>query len=96
MKNYQYEVVALIVEQGPIGEVSYKEGSVFLPTLKEAKAKAEEFASNVAKDGGRIEKLKSGKVDSSEWRYGLKAYEKDYSDNHHRYEFRVHKSYYIG
>ena len=87
MKNYQYEVVASIVEQGPIGEVSYKEESVFLPTLTEAKATAEGFASNVAKDGGRIEKLKSGK--------GLKAYEKDYSDNHRRYEFRVYKSYYI-
>ena len=91
MKNYQYEVVALIVEQGPLGEVSYKEDSIFLPTLKEAKAKAEEFAANVAKDGGRVEKLKSG----SEWRYGLSAYAKDYSDNHHRYEFRVYKSYYI-
>lgn len=90
MKNYQYEVVALIVEQGPIGEVSYKEESIFLPTLKEAKAKAEEFASNVAKDGGRIEKLKSGKVDSSEWRYGLSAY----GDNHSRYEFHAYKSYY--
>ena len=85
MKNYQYEVVALIVEQGPIGEVSYTEDSIFLPTLAEAKAKAEEFASNVAKDGGHIERLKNG----------LKAYEKDYSDNHRRYEFRVYKSYYI-
>lgn len=95
MKNYQYEVVALIVEKSPLGEVSYKEDSIFLPTLKEAKAKAEEFASNVAKDGGRVEKLKSGKVDSSEWRYGLKAYEKDYSDNHRRFEFHVYKSYFI-
>lgn len=95
MKNYQYEVVAIIVEQGPIGEVSYKEESVFLPTRREAKATVEEFAANVAKGGGRVEKLKSGKVDSSEWRYGLKAYAKDYSDNHRRYEFRVRKSYYI-
>ena len=95
MKNYQYDVVAIIVEQGPIGEVSYKEESVFLPTLAEAKATAEGFASNVAKDGGRIEKLKSGKVDSSDWRYGLAAYEKAYSDNHRRYEFHVFKSYYI-
>ena len=94
MKNYQYEVVAIIVEQGPIGEVSYKEDSVYLPTLAEAKAKADEFASNVAKDGGRVYRLKSG-VDSSEWRYGLAAYAKDYSDNHRRYEFAVYKSYYI-
>ena len=85
MKNYQYEVVALIVEQGPIGEVSYKEESVFLPTLADAKAKAEEFAANVAKDGGRIEKLTNG----------LSAYDKDYSDNHRRYEFCAYKSYYI-
>lgn len=85
MKNYQYEVVAIIVEQGPIGEVSYKEESVLAPTLTEAKAKAEEFAANVAKDGGRIERLKNG----------LSAYAKDYSDNHRRYEFRVYKSYYI-
>lgn len=85
MKNYQYEVVAIIVEQGPIGEVSYKEESVFAPTLREAKATAEEFAANVAKDGGRIEKLTNG----------LSAYAKDYSDNHRRYEFRVRKSYYI-
>lgn len=85
MKNYQYEVVAIIVEQGPIGEVSYKEDSIFLPTLAEAKATVEEFAANVAKDGGHIERLKNG----------LKAYAKDYSDNHRRYEFRVHKSYYI-
>ena len=82
MKNYQYAVVAIIVEQGPLGEVSYKEESVFLPTLAEAKATAEEFASTVAKDGGRIEKLKNG----------LSAYE---SDNHRRYEFGVYKSYYI-
>ena len=87
MKNYQYEVVALIVEKSPLGEVSYKEDSIFLPTLKEAKAKAEEFAANVAKDGGRVERLKN----SSEWRYGLAAY----GDNHRRYEFRVYKSYYI-
>ena len=92
MKNYQYEVVAIIVEQGPIGEVSYKEESVLAPTLAAAKAKAEAFASNVAKDGGRVEKLTS---DSSDWRYGLAAYAKDYSDNHRRYEFRVYKSYYI-
>lgn len=92
MKNYQYAVVAIIVEQGPIGEVSYKEESVLAPTLTEAKAKAEEFAANVAKDGGHIEKLTS---DSSEWRYGLSAYDRDYSDNHRRYEFRVYKSYYI-
>lgn len=85
MKNYQYGVVALIVEQGPIGEVSYKEESVFLPTLTEAKATAEEFAANVAKDGGRVEKLTSH----------LSAYDKDYSDNHRCYEFRVYKSYYI-
>ena len=89
MKNYQYEVVVLIV----LGEVSYKDDSVFLPTLKEAKAKAEEFASNVAKDGGRVEKLKSGKVESSEWRYGLAAYAKNYSDRH--FEVHVYKSYYI-
>ena len=89
MKNYQYEVVAIIVEQGPIGEVSYKVDAIYLPTLAEAKAKAAEFAANVAKDGGRIERLKSG----SEWRYGLSAY---YSDNHRRYEFVVYKSYYIG
>lgn len=86
MKNYQYEVVALIVEQGPIGEVSYKEESVFLPTLRDAKATVEEFAANVAKDGGRVEKLTNG----------LSAYDKDYSDNHRRYEFRAYKSYYIG
>ena len=95
MKNYQYEVVAIIVEQGPIGEVSYKEDSVYLPTLKEAKAKAAELAANVAKDGGCVERLKSRKVDGSEWRYGLTAYAKDYSDNHRRYEFAVYKSYYI-
>ena len=95
MKNYQYEVVAIIVEQGPLGEVSYKEDSIFLPTLRGAKTKVAEFAANVAKDGGRIEKLKSGKVDISEWRYGLSAYEKDYSDNHRRYEIHVYKSYYI-
>ena len=89
MKNYQYEVVAIIVEQGPIGEISYKVDAIYLPTLAEAKAKAAEFAANVAKDGGHIEKLKS---DSSDWRYGLKAY---YSDNHRRYEFGVYKSYYI-
>lgn len=89
MKNYQYEVVVLIV----LGEVSYKEDSVFLPTLTEAKAKAEEFAANVAKDGGRVEKLKSGKVESSEWRYGLAAYAKNYSDRH--FEVHVYKSYYI-
>ena len=85
MKNYQYEVVALIVEQGPIGEVSYKEESVLAQTLREAKATVEEFAANVAKDGGRIEKLKNG----------LSAYGKDYSDNHRRYEFRAYKSYCI-
>ena len=90
MKNYQYEVVALIVEKGPLGDVIYTEESIFLPTLSEAKAKAAEFASNVAKDGGRIEKLQS---DSSDWRYGLSAYETDY---HRRYEFCVYKSYYIG
>ena len=90
MKNYQYEVVAIIVEQGPIGEVSYTEDSIFLPTLRGAKAKAEEFAANVVKDGGHIEKLKSG----SEWRYGLSAYAKDYRNNHRRYEFRVYKSYF--
>ena len=91
MKNYQYAVVASIVEQGPLGEVSYKEESVLAPTLAEAKAKAEGFAANVAKDGGHIEKLRSGKVDSSDWRYGLAAY----ANNHRRYEFRVYKSYYI-
>ena len=85
MKNYQYEVVALIIEQGPLGEVSYKVDAIYLPTLAEAKAKAAEFAANVAKDGGRIEKLKNG----------LSAYAKDYSDNHRRYEFLVCKSYYI-
>lgn len=76
MKNYQYEVVALIVEQGPIGEVSYNEDSILVPTLKEAKAKAEEFAANVAKDGGHVEKLTNG----------LSAYEKGYSDNHRRFD----------
>lgn len=89
MKNYQYAVVASIVEQGPIGEVSYKVDAIYLPTLAEAKAKAAEFAANVAKDGGHIEKPMSGK---SDWRYGLAAYE---SDNHRRYEVRVYKSYYI-
>ena len=92
MKNYQYAVVASIVEQGPLGEVSYKVDAIYLPTLAEAKAKAAEFAANVAKDGGRVERLTSGKVDR---RYGLSAYAKDYSDNHRRYEFGVYKSYYI-
>lgn len=85
MKNYQYEVVALIVEDGPLGEVSYRVDAIYLPTLKAAKATVEEFAANVAKDGGRIEKLTNG----------LSAYDKDYSDNHRRYEFRVYKSYCI-
>ena len=86
MKNYQYKVVASIVEQSPLGEVSYKVDAIYLPTLAGAKATAEEFAASV---GGRVEKLR-GKVDSSDWRYGLSAY----GDNHRRYEVGVYKSYF--